>query len=219
MLEAVSLSKTFPGKHRTVEALKPLTLSFAPRTVSGIVGPSGSGKSTLLHLLSGLLTPTSGQVLFDGADISRWDDTTLSRFRGTQVQYIPQGQSLLQNLSVLENLLLPFQRYPRETDGQAEALSLLEVVGLADYAYERPEHLSGGELRRVSILRALLNKPQYILADEPTSDLDRENTEIVVSLLRQAAAEGIGVILVTHDPSILREEDTVYRLEHGVLQA
>jgi len=182
-----------------------------------ITGRSGSGKSTLLNMLAGLLAPSSGQVFVDGKDIYAMDDKERSRFRNMNIGVIPQGQTGLQSLTVLENVLIPCRMYGDE--GKAEyAGKLLDYVGIGELKNAYPNELSGGELRRMAIARALIQEPKILLADEPTGDLDDENTHGVLRLLRKTADEGCAVLLVTHEKEAAAYADRVYRMNGGVLE-
>ena len=183
-----------------------------------ITGRSGSGKSTLLNMLSGLLTPSTGKILIDGNDVYSLEDSELSVFRNSHFGIIPQGQSGLSSLTILENVMLPSLVYGEESETvRDKALSLLEKVGIAGLRDEHPQNLSGGELRRMAIARSLINDPEFIFADEPTSDLDDENTRSVLSMLQTIAREGRSVLLVTHETDAARYADKVYRMNAGVL--
>lgn len=198
-----------------------------------VEGRSGSGKSTLLHILSGMLEPTSGKVLLfsgDGektrvpsqeTDLYALSDAERAKVRNRVFGIMPQTLTGLKALTVLENVILPSQMYPEKTDSEKEvrerAESLLQEVGIADLAGVYPDELSGGEMRRLSIARALINEPAFILADEPTADLDDENTQVVLTLLRKYADSGKGVFLVTHETEAAAYADAVYRMDHGEL--
>lgn len=182
-----------------------------------IIGRSGSGKSTLLNMLAGLLKPTSGKVYFDDTDIYALGDGECSRFRNAHIGVIPQGQTGLHSLTVMENVLLPFMMYGFETGAEDYAAELLGRVGIADLKNAYPNELSGGEMRRLSIARALVKKPEVLLCDEPTGDLDDENTQAVLRLLRQAADNGTAVLLVTHEKEAAEYADQIYRMNAGIL--
>ena len=181
-----------------------------------VTGRSGSGKSTLLNMLAGLLKPTEGHIFVDGEDIYSMDDGKRSRFRNLNMGVIPQGQTGLQSLTVLENVLLPCRMYGNEVSADY-AKGLLERVGIGELASSYPNELSGGELRRMAIARALINRPKILLADEPTGDLDDENTHEVLSLLRETADEGTAVLLVTHEREAAAYADRLYRMNSGTL--
>lgn len=186
-----------------------------------VEGRSGSGKSTLLNMMAGILAPTTGRVELDGQDLYALPDAELSRLRNRQIGMIPQGQTGLRALTVLENVLLPARMYPADRDdasgGLSRAQTLLEQVGIGHLRDAYPDELSGGELRRLSIARALIMDPGAVLADEPTADLDDENTRTVLSLLRQCADEGRAVLLVTHEREAAAYADEVWRMSEGVL--
>lgn len=217
MLKANGVSRTFRREAGTVSAVQGVTLELPSGQLTAIVGRSGSGKSTLLNLLAGLLTPTEGTVLLDGQELYRLPDAELSRLRSQKIGVIAQGQTALQNLTVLENIMLPCALYPGVSDAAGRAQALLERVGISRLATARPLSLSGGELRRMAVARALIRQPSVILADEPTSDLDGENTAAVIALLRQAADQGSAVLLVTHETDCLKSADAVYRMDGGML--
>jgi putative ABC transport system ATP-binding protein len=217
MLKANGVSRTFRRGAGTVSAVQGVTLELPSGQLTAIVGRSGTGKSTLLNLLAGLLTPTEGTVLLEGRELYRLPDAALSRLRSEKIGVIAQGQTALQNLTVLENVMLPCALYPDGSGAADRAQALLERVGISRLAAARPATLSGGELRRMAVARALIRQPAVILADEPTSDLDSENTAAVIALLRQAADEGSAVLLVTHERDCLKSADAVYRMDGGML--
>ena len=199
------------------QALKETDLTLEPGRLVEITGRSGSGKSTMLNILAGLLAPTSGKVLYDGTDIYAMEDAERSRFRNQNIGIIPQGQTGLHSLTVLENVLLPCTMYGDEIP-EEKAVALLERVGIAELRDTYPNELSGGEMRRLSIARAMLRNPGIILADEPTGDLDDENTHAVLKLLREAADNGAAVLLVTHETEAAAYADKVYVMDGGVLR-
>lgn len=199
------------------QALKETDLVIEPGKLVEITGRSGSGKSTLLNIIAGLLAPSSGRVLYDGNDIYSMDDDARSRFRNLHIGIIPQGQTGLHSLTVLENVLLPCRMFGGECSDE-KAAELLERVGIAELKNAYPNELSGGEMRRLSITRALLRSPEVILADEPTGDLDDENTRTVLGMLRSAADAGAAVLLVTHENEAAAYADSVYIMDGGVLR-
>lgn len=219
MLQANGLTKTFQRGKRAIPAVQNVSLTLTPGHVTGIIGRSGSGKSTLLNLLAGLLTPTLGHVTLDDRDLYTQSDFELSKLRNQRIGYIPQGQTALPNLTVLQNILLPTGLFSVEAALTERAQELLELVGIPHLADAKPETLSGGELRRMAIARAMIQQPEVILADEPTSNLDKENTNAVISLLRNATDQGAAVLLVTHELDTLKSADAIFRMENGVLHA
>ena len=217
-LEIKGLGKEFQQGDRGIWAVKNISLTVPDGTFLSIVGRSGSGKSTLLNLIAGLLEPTEGDILLDEKSIVNLSDEQASLLRNTQIGYIMQGRSTLKNLNVLDNVRLPFYLFPREGDITQRAEQILEQVGIGHLKQAYPAQLSGGELRRVAIARALINAPKLLLADEPTSDLDAENTEEIMKLFREIANQGTTVIMVTHELDTLRYGDEIYRMESGSIQ-
>jgi putative ABC transport system ATP-binding protein len=182
-----------------------------------LTGRSGGGKSTLLNMLGGLLAPSSGKVLFDETDIYQMDDAALSRFRNQKIGIIPQVQTGIGSLNVTENILLPYTLYKEKPEDMQYLQQLMERLDIANLAQAMPAELSGGEMRRMSIARALIRKPGVILADEPTGDLDDENTAAVLALLRETAHAGAAVLLVTHENAAADYADRMLRMDGGVL--
>ena len=221
-LEARGARRQFFRKGRDsaqyFDAVAPTSLKLAAGQLVVLKGRSGSGKSTLLNMMAGLLEPSEGTVLLDGQDLYALDDPELSRLRNERIGVIPQGQTALHSISTVQNVTLPYLMY-REDDGvEARAMDLLESLGIRELADCRPCELSGGELRRMAVARSLVCNPHVILADEPTGDLDDENTEIVLATLRRAADGGAAVLLVTHEQSAEAFADRVLRMDSGVLQ-
>ena len=220
-LEAIDLGKAF--QRRTAQGQAPFTavsavnLAVAEGDFVTITGASGSGKTTLLTLLAGLASPTSGMVRFNGRDVHSLSDKELSALRNREISFIPQGMGLLGNLTVFDNVRSP-QLFAGESGADsARADFLLEAVGLGTLAREFPQNLSGGEMRRVSIARALFNEPSVLIADEPTSDLDPENTRILMELLSRINAQGTTVIVVTHEQDVARYGRTRFSMQNGTL--
>ena len=182
-----------------------------------VTGRSGSGKSTLLNMAAGLLRPSSGTVELEGADLAAMDDAALSRLRNERVGFIPQGASALPDLTVLENVMLPFCLWPRGGDGEGAARLLLERCGVAHLAEAYPSELSGGELRRAMVARALVNRPALVVADEPTSDLDAESARGVMELFSALNGEGLTLLLVSHDLDTLRYGKRAFAMSGGRL--
>ena len=221
-LEAKGVKKDFArggNSGSVLEAVKPLDFSLESGELVEITGRSGSGKSTLLSMMAGMLVPTGGSICIDDTDIYSMKEEERSRLRNDRIGLIPQGHTALRSLTVLENVMLPFVLYHRETPPEDRAKELLQKVGLFDMKDERPNALSGGELRRMAVARALLMKPEVLLADEPTAGLDDENVELVMELLRSAADEGASVLLVTHENEARKYADRVLAMDGGRLCA
>ncbi len=216
-LEIRNLRKDYIRGETTFSAVKDVNLEVNGGDFISVIGHSGSGKSTLLNLIAGLLLPTSGEILLDGESVIISSDDKASGLRNTVIGHIPQGQSLLSNLTVFDNVRLPFYLSEREGDPSDQVHELLTGLGIGSLAGSYPNSLSGGEARRVAIARALINKPAILLADEPTSDLDAENTDEIMLLFKRIAKEGTAVIMVTHDQRTLNAVDRSYTMEDGIL--
>ena len=198
-----------------VDALKNVSFDVEQGEFVAIVGPSGSGKSTLLHILGGVDSPTSGEVIISGTDISKLDETKLAIFRRRQIGLIYQFYNLIPILNVEENMTLPILLDGKKPD-QAVLSDLVEKLGLSSRLMHLPNQLSGGQQQRVSIGRALMNHPALLLADEPTGNLDSENSKEIVSLLRKFNKENKQtVIIITHDERIALSADRVITIEDG----
>ncbi len=196
-------------------AVHPVSFEITPGEVILLMGRSGSGKTTLLNMLSGLLTPSEGRVWIDDTDLYALDDRTRSRLRSGRIGMIPQGRSAVDTLTVLENILLPAGLYGRALPTEA-AGQWMEKLGIAHLRDARPAELSGGELRRMAIVRALAQDPEVLFADEPTGDLDDENTALVLSELRTFAhRQNRAVFMVTHENDALQYADRIFRMDNG----
>ena len=217
LLKAENLCKEYSRGSRKFLALDNVNLDVSAGDFVSIIGRSGSGKSTLLNIIAGMLAPTSGKVFLHGADISGKPDAELSRLRNDTVGFIPQGASALPALTVLENVMLPFCLYPHEGDGEGYARMLLERFGIASLAGSYPDELSGGELRRALIARALINHPEVVIADEPTSDLDVKSSLEVMKIFAGLNAEGVTLLVVSHDLESLKYSRSVYTMSEGRL--
>lgn len=221
ILEATGLSKEFArarGGKRVFTAVHPMDFGLDERQLTVISGHSGSGKSTLLTMLAGILTPTAGHVHVDGTDLYALRDEERSRLRNARIGLVPQGNTALRALTVLDNVLLPSVLYSRDEAPAARGRELLTTVGLADLAEAKPTELSGGELRRMAIARALLMEPSIVLADEPTAGLDSANATAVLTLLRDAANAGAAVLVVSHETEARHFADRSYTMEDGHLR-
>ncbi len=181
-----------------------------------IIGRSGSGKTTLLTVAAGLAAPDSGDVVFKGKKYSELSDRELSAIRGNGIGFIPQGLGTVPDLTVIDNVRLPSFIYPEKAD-DTRALAILEKTGIADLAQSYPNELSGGELKRVLIARALFSQPEILIADEPTADLDRLTTEEIMKLFSELRRDGTAVLLVTHEMDTIAYGDRVFTCESGRL--
>lgn len=281
LLELVDLTRQFVRRGTPFDAVSHVDLTIDAGEFVAIVGRSGNGKSTLINMVAGLVRPSSGTVRVDGREVTELSDKELSLLRNRTIGFVTQSQTLLGNLTVLDNVILPATMFPdalpfmeaenkddaaaqkqdntadngsasdenstesstepdpfmpdviapiADADGKPSnsaasqpdlfterAKHLLTQLGVADLADSYPRELSGGEMRRVSIARALMNQPKLLIADEPTGDLDQESTDIVMKLLRSQADNGTAILMVTHDPDALEYADKVYRMDAGVL--
>ncbi|HPX73524.1 MAG TPA: ABC transporter ATP-binding protein [Methanoregulaceae archaeon] len=217
MIEATNLTRIFSNGHSEVRAVDNVHLEVNRGEFSMILGRSGSGKSTLLGMLAGLIRPTSGTVRIKGTDISSLSDDLISELRAREIGFIFQFSGLLPTLTVLDNLMLPALFYPGKTDVRTRALGLLDRVGLSDRANAYPGTLSSGEMKRVAIARALSNGPALLIADEPTGDLDVDTEYEIMELFRQLNVEGMTIVMVTHNPDLVRYATRIYGMEKGRL--
>ena len=216
-LKTKSLSKSFTRGRNSFFAVKNIDFSISASDFVFIVGRSGSGKTTFLNLISGILDPTQGQVFFEDQDISSMNDTDKSFYRNESIGFVPQSLAYLPNLSVFDNVRVPFFLFNRDGDSEGRALSLLELMDIAHLKNEMPQNLSGGEIKRMLIARALMNSPKLLIADEPTANLDKETSETVMNLIKSVNKLGTAVLIVTHDSEILDENSTIYRMDAGEL--
>ena len=217
MIETRNLHKSYQAGDTQVDALRGVSLKILPGEIVAITGPSGCGKSTLLHILGALDTPTSGQAYLDGHPLHSLDDDKLTAIRRLKIGFIFQFFHLLPTLTVEENILLPLLLAGRVTPAaRTRARELLNTVQLADRAHHRPHQLSGGQLQRAAVARALIHRPSVILADEPTGNLDSATSSIVIQLLTQLARhEKTTVVLVTHSELIAAAADRRIALVDG----
>ncbi len=213
MMELIEL-KGVHKEYETAVALRGVDLSVGSGTWCSVIGPSGSGKSTLLNIIGGLDSPTKGQVFVDGADLGTLSEDALARFRRERIGFVFQQSYLIPYLSSVDNVMLA--QYFHSMPDRKEAEEALRRVGLGHRLGHRPGELSGGEQQRVCIARALINSPRLLLADEPTGNLDRENTRLILELLKGLhAEEHFTIILVTHDPYVSKWAQRIVTMEDG----
>ncbi len=217
MIRLKNVTKAYPAKAEengaVIRALDNISLEVAPGEWLAMMGPSGSGKSTMVNLIGCLDRPTSGKIWLDDVNVAGMSASELNRVRAEKIGFVFQQFHLVPYLTAVENVMLA-QYFHSMTDEQ-EALEALERVGLKDRAHHLPAHLSGGEQQRVCIARALINDPKIVLADEPTGNLDAQNEEIVLRLLRELHQQGRTIVMVTHDPVVARLADRRIELHHG----
>lgn len=220
MIELQGIARHYQLRGQSVSALRGVDLRIGSGEFIAITGASGSGKSTLLNVLGCLDRPSSGNYLLEGRDVGGLDDEAISDVRNHRIGFVFQSFHLLTRLSVLENVLLPL-RFSRTPDADAEdrAKKLLQRVGLGDRLDHRPGELSGGQMQRAAIARALLMQPALLLADEPTGNLDSKTAVEVIQLLRELHAGGQTVVLVTHDNDIAASANRSVRLRDGKVES
>jgi putative ABC transport system ATP-binding protein len=218
MIDVRDVHKSYRSGSRQVQALRGISCQIDRGRFAFIVGPSGSGKSSLLYLLGALDRPTSGQILVDGQNLARMSESQQNAYRREQIGFIFQSFNLISNLTVLENVLVPFLPRGVTAAQRRRANELLSDVGLADRVDHRPYQLSGGEQQRVAIARALVKEPRLILADEPTGELDsRTGDEIYTILRRLQESSGTTLVIVTHDRRFIAPDDLVLEIQDGQL--
>lgn len=219
IIECRNLTKKYPVENTTVVAVDNVNLGVGRGDFLVILGHSGSGKTTLLSLMGGLTMPDAGQVLVDGLDSSRQPDKALSAMRNSRIGFIFQFASLIPTLTVMENILLPLSFAAIPAGDRDAALSILAQVGLADKANAFPSQLSGGQQRRVAIARSFVNRPDIILADEPTGDLDEETEGEILGLFRRYHEKGTTFVVVTHNNALAatQKDARVLHMRQGVL--
>ena len=218
LLDVKNLRKDYQRGSQHFSAVNNVSFSMAQTDFISIMGKSGSGKTTLLNMIAGLLTPTQGKITINGTNLFELDDKQVSAFRNQNIGYIPQGSSLLPNLTALENIRLPFYLTKRENQSSLNyALDLLEKAKISYLKDTYPANMSGGEMRRIAILRALICRPQLVIADEPTSDLDEESSAQIMALLTELHQQGTGLLIVTHDNDVANYSQRKLKMSSGRL--
>ncbi len=216
----VDLKKEYVLKSETVRALRGVTFDVPIGDYVAIMGPSGSGKSTLLNMLGCLDKPTSGSLWLGDDDVAKMSDDELADIRSKRIGFVFQSYNLIQQLTVVENIQVPlfYQGKPLTAAQRARSVDLAKMVGLGDRLDHRPTQLSGGQQQRVAIARSLVNDPFFILADEPTGNLDSRTTEEILQTFERLNNEGRTIILVTHEDEVSKRAKRVVRLKDGRLQ-
>lgn len=218
-VEGKHVVKDFRLGNTTTKVLKDISLQVMQGEFVSIMGPSGSGKSTLLYILGGLDAPTSGHVLLNGTDISRFGDEKMSRIRRQKIGFVFQFYNLIPNLNVEENIMLPLLLDGKKMSGYKKQLDqILKTVGLTDRRKHTPRELSGGQQQRVAIARALIGSPEILFADEPTGNLDSRTGAEIMGLLREInRSSGQTIIMVTHSPEAAKSSSRVITVQDGII--
>ena len=217
IIKTENLSKSFKRGSNTLYAVKNVNFTLEEGDFVNIIGRSGSGKSTFLNLLSGLLKPTEGKIFAKGKDMSDFSDREISKYRNEVIGFVPQSLGTLPNLNVLENVSLPYYLFKRDDSAYERAAMLLDEMGILHLKDDFPKNLSGGELKRVLIARSMINSPELLILDEPTSDLDKNTTMEIMDLLKKINSKGTALIIVTHELDILKYGNTLCQMEDGSL--
>jgi len=218
MIEAKDLAKVYRTPASQVTVFENLNVHIERGKLVGVIGPSGAGKSTLLHLLGGLDTPTRGSVLFNGTNIFNWNPRELAHFRNSHIGFVFQFHHLLPEFTVLENTMMPMMiRGEVGGDMKQAAVEILNRVGLGHRISHQVGEISGGEQQRVAIARSMVGRPQLLLADEPTGNLDHRTGLAVFEMIRALHSErGLTSVIATHNEELARQCDEVWELREGV---
>jgi len=213
------VDKTYKMDEVEVPVLKDVSLKIMEKDFVSIMGPSGSGKSTLLQMIGALDRPTSGKVFIDGTDLSKLSEIEISRLRGKKIGFVFQTFNLYPTLNALENVELPMIIMEKNKEEMRKrAMHLLEIVGLKERAGHLPSQMSGGERQRISIARALANDPSFVLADEPTGNLDSKSGNDIMCIFKKLNEEGRTLVVVTHDKNIALHSKHIIQIKDGKIQ-
>jgi len=220
LLELSRVTKEYDAAPAPAVVLKGVDLRIEPGEAVAILGPSGCGKSTLLNIIGALDHPTSGSVTFKGRDLLELAPSETARFRNREIGFVFQLHHLLPQCTVFENVLVPTLVNPAPVDAGDRARHLLERVGLTERMDYRPGQLSGGERQRVAVIRALINRPSLLLADEPTGSLNQEGSDTLTALLLELnREEGMALVVVTHSERVAKRMERVFELRDGILMS
>lgn len=218
MIQVEHVTKQFTRNDRDFDAVHDVSLEVKKGEFAAITGHSGSGKTTLFNMMAGLTAPLSGKIYIGGSEITGMKENEKAVFRSQNMGYVLQGQSLLNNFTIFDNICMPAYLSSQVKEFKERAMELLRQIGLEEFAGEYPANLSGGEIRRVAIVRAMLNQPKVILADEPTSNLDPENSHKVMQMLKDISRSGTTVVLSTHELEYLSYVDRVFKMNRGKME-
>ncbi len=218
MIQVEHVTKQFTRNDRDFDAVHDVSLEVKKGEFAAITGHSGSGKTTLFNMMAGLTAPLSGKIYIGGSEITGMKENEKAVFRSQNMGYVLQGQSLLNNFTIFDNICMPAYLSSQVKEFKERAMELLRQIGLEEFAGEYPANLSGGEIRRVAIVRAMLNQPKVILADEPTSNLDLENSHKVMQMLKDISRSGTTVVLSTHELEYLSYVDRVFKMNRGKME-
>ncbi len=216
MIELKNIEKTYRRGVENVRALRGVNLSIGAGELMAIVGPSGAGKTTLLHILGCLDQPSNGDVIFDGVNTASMPESQLVKIRREKIGFVFQQFYLIPGLSVFDNIALPllFSKKPAQ---RQKIEQLAEMVGLEHRLNHAPAQLSGGEMQRTAIARGLVNDPAILLADEPTGNLDTDNSEKIYDILRRLSDEGLTTIMITHNPELAGRAERTVKIRDGLI--
>jgi putative ABC transport system ATP-binding protein len=219
VIETTDIAKTYVMGHESIHALRSVSIQIPRGEYVAFMGPSGSGKSTLMNIIGCLDTPSKGQYILNGQDVSRMSDNQLAEVRNKEIGFVFQSFNLLPRATALDNVALPLIYAGLNKRERTErALESLRAVGLADRASHRPNELSGGQRQRVAIARALVNNPSVLLADEPTGALDSKTSHEIMDLFEALYSKGNTIIMVTHEEDIARYAHRIVRLRDGLVE-
>lgn len=216
MIELKKIEKSYRRGAEEVRALRGVDLSLAKGELLAIIGPSGAGKTTLLHILGCLDQPSKGEVLFDGVSTAKMPESELVKLRREKIGFVFQQFYLIPGLSVFDNIALPLL-FSKKPASRSKILALAEMVGLQHRLDHAPAQLSGGEMQRTAIARGLVNDPDILLADEPTGNLDSENSDKIFEILRSLSQKGLTTVMITHNPELADRAQRTVQIRDGLV--